>query len=296
MTVFTGIYPALVTPSDARGGVNVPALERLVDYLLHKQVDGLYIGGTTGEGIFMSVADRQLMAETVLRQVNRRIPVIVHVGAVASGDAFTLAQHAQAHGAAGFASIMPPLYNSPASVIAYYKAVAAAAPGLPFFSYILNPNVNPVIVMRGLMDVPNLIGAKYTGPNMFEMRQIMDMNEGRWVIFSGMDEQFAYATMMGVNGGIGSTLNIMPGVYRAIRGAILAGDLATAQSLQLRANAVTAAMIEADFNGALRLVLEMLLGVDCGEPRLPSLPLPESSKTALRRALDTVGFSELAAM
>jgi N-acetylneuraminate lyase len=296
MTVFSGIYPALVTPSDAHGGVNLPALERLVDYLLNKQVDGLYIGGTTGEGIYMSVADRQLMAEAVLRQVNGRIPVIVHVGAVASGDAVTLARHAEAHGASGFASIMPPLYNSTASVVAYYKTLAGAAPNLPFFSYILNPHVNPVAVMRALMTVPNLVGAKYTGPNMFEMRQIMDMNEGRWVIFSGMDEQFVYAAMMGVNGGIGSTLNFMPGVYRAIRNAVQSGDHATAQALQLRANAVTAAMIEADFPGALRMVLGMILGIDCGEPRLPALPLTEAAKTSLRRALDAAGFDELVAM
>jgi len=87
MTTFKGIYPALVTPSDAAGGVSVPALEALVDYLLAKNIDGLYIGGTTGEGIYMSVPDRQLLAEVVLKRVNGRIPVIVHVAAVAFADA-----------------------------------------------------------------------------------------------------------------------------------------------------------------------------------------------------------------
>ncbi len=295
MTVFKGIYPALVTPSDASGGVNIPALEALVDYLLGKGIDGLYIGGTTGEGIFMSAAERQTLAEVVLHRVSGRVPVIVHVAAVAFADARALAVHAAAHGASGIASIMPPMYNSAASVVAYYRALAAATPDLPFFSYILNPHIDPVTVMRELQSVPNLIGAKYTGPNLYEMRQIMDMNQGKWVMFSGMDEQCAYAAMMGVDGAIGSTLNFMPGVYRAIREAVKQGDLPAAQTLQLRANRVTAAMIEVGFGGALRETLRMI-GIDCGEPRLPSLPLSAEAKTALRRNLDAAGFAELVAL
>ncbi len=296
MTTFKGIYPALVTPSDAAGGVSVPALEALVDHLLAKNTDGLYIGGTTGEGIYMSVPDRQLLAEVVLKRVNGRIPVIVHVAAVAFADAQTLARHAAAHGAQGFASIMPPMYNSAASVIAYYQALAASAPELPFFSYILNPHIDPVTVMRALQQsVPNLIGAKYTGPNMYEMRQIMDLNDGKWVVFAGMDEQCVYGAMMGVDGAIGSTLNFMPGAYRAIQQAVARGDMSAAQSMQLRANRVTAAMIEVGFNGALREVLR-LIGIECGDPRLPGLPLSAEAKAALRRNLEATDFAELVAL
>lgn len=297
MTTFTGIYPALVTPSDAAGGVAVGALEALVDHLLGKGIDGLYIGGTTGEGIYMSVPQRQQMAEVVLRRVNGRIPVIVHVAAVAFADAQTLARHAADHGAQAFASIMPPTYNSAASVIAYYQALAASAPNLPFFSYILNPHIDPVTVMRALKDsVPNLIGAKYTGPNMFEMRQIMDMNDGKWVTFAGMDEQCVYGAMMGVDGAIGSTLNFMPGAYRAIQQAVASGDLHAAQAMQIRANKVTSAMIAVGFNGALREALRMI-GIDCGEPRLPGLPLTAEAKAALRHTLETTtDFAALAAL
>ncbi|MBN8595987.1 MAG: dihydrodipicolinate synthase family protein [Anaerolineae bacterium] len=296
MTTFKGIYPALVTPSDAAGGVSVPALEALVDYLLAKNIDGLYIGGTTGEGIYMSVPDRQLLAEVVLKRVNGRIPVIVHVAAVAFADAQALARHAAAHGAQGFASIMPPMYNSAASVIAYYQALAASVPELPFFSYILNPHIDPVTVMRALQQsVPNLIGAKYTGPNMYEMRQIMDLNDGKWVVFAGMDEQCVYGAMMGVDGAIGSTLNFMPGAYRAIQQAVARGDMSAAQSMQLRANRVTAAMIEVGFNGALREVLR-LIGIECGDPRLPGLPLSADAKAALRRNLEATDFAELVAL
>jgi N-acetylneuraminate lyase len=181
-------------------------------------------------------------------------------------------------------------------VVAYYQALAACAPDLPFFSYILSPHIDPITVMRALkQNVPNLIGAKYTGPNMYEMRQIMDLNDGKWVVFSGMDEQCVYGAMMGVDGAIGSTLNFMPGAYRAIQQAVARGDMNAAQSMQLRANRITAALIEVGFNGALREVLRMI-GIECGEPRLPSLPLTAEAKAALRRSLQATDFAELVAL
>lgn len=295
MTQFRGIYPALVTPSRADGSVDVAALEALVDYLLHKGIDGLYIGGTTGEGIYMSAADRQVLAETVLRQVKGRIPVIVHVAALAFSEAVALARHAADHGADGFASIIPPMYTSLPAVSAYYHGLAAAVPGLPFFSYILNPALDAVQMMAAIRDIPNLHGVKYTGSNMYEMRVIMDMNAGQWITFSGMDEQAAYAVMMGVDGCIGSTLNYMPGAYRAIMDAVGRGDLSAAQTLQLQVNRVTQALISVGFPGGLRATLRRI-GLDCGDPRLPGLPLSADAQAALYRALDMTDFAQLIAL
>jgi dihydrodipicolinate synthase/N-acetylneuraminate lyase len=71
--------------------------------------------------------------------------------------------------------------------------------------------------------------------------------------------------------------------------------MSAAQSMQLRANRVTAAMIEVGFNGALREVLR-LIGIECGDPRLPGLPLSADAKAALRRNLEATDFTELVAL
>ncbi len=80
MRSFNGVWPALVTPFTAENTVNVTVLRELVEYLIDKRVDGFYVCGTTGEGIYMSVEERKLVAETVLEQVSGRVPAIVHVG------------------------------------------------------------------------------------------------------------------------------------------------------------------------------------------------------------------------
>jgi dihydrodipicolinate synthase/N-acetylneuraminate lyase len=99
MNQFHGAWPALLTPFTAGDQVNVAVLRRLVDYLIAQGSDGLYVCGSTGEGIYMTVAERKQVLETVLEQVDRRVPVIAHVGALVASDAVVLARHAQAAGA-----------------------------------------------------------------------------------------------------------------------------------------------------------------------------------------------------
>ncbi|HRL13543.1 MAG TPA: dihydrodipicolinate synthase family protein [Aggregatilineales bacterium] len=296
MTVYTGVWPALVTPSSTDQSINIPVLKKLVSYLIDKGVEGFYVGGTTGEGIFMPVADRKALVEAVQAENNGRVPIIVHAGAVAAGDAVDLARHARDHGAVGISSILPPLYNSSDSLQAYFERLAGAVPDIAFMPYLLNPTINTVDLLKRLLHIPNLAGTKYTGPNLYEFRALIDMGSADWTMFSGMDEQAVYALMMGATGNVGSTLNFMPGVYKAMQTAVSAGRFAEAQELQIKANRVTTAMIAVGFNGALKEVLSTILGESCGDPRLPGLPLSDAARRTLHESLAQTDFDALVAM
>jgi N-acetylneuraminate lyase len=295
MRTFNGVWPALVTPFTADDTVNVSVLRELVDYLIGKKVSGFYVCGTTGEGIYMSMAERKLVAETVLHQVNGRVPVIAHVGCVAAGDAAELARHARQAGADGVSSVLPPLYRTTQSLYAYYAKIADAAPDLPLLTYIFGGPVDAVGLMRELMKIPSVAGAKYTGPNMYEFRSIVELRRDNWTVFSGMDEQCLFAAMFGSSGNIGSTLNFMPGVYRKIHECCKNGDLERGSQLQLQANRVTKVAISFGYSGALKEIMK-ILGFNCGKARLPNLHLPAEKRDALRDGLQAAGFSELADM
>ncbi|HOU13824.1 MAG TPA: dihydrodipicolinate synthase family protein [Anaerolineae bacterium] len=293
---FHGAWPALITPATAEGEVNVPVLRDLTAHLLNKGIGGLYVCGTTGEGMFMSVAERQLVAETVIDEVNGRTPVIVHVGSIATRDAVILARHARDVGADGVASILPLFGAGLASTYLHYETIAAAVPELPFYPYLFGGQTDAVSLLRELRRrIPTLAGAKYTGPNMYELQALVAMQDANWTIFSGMDEQCAFAAMFGATANIGSTLNVMPGVYREIRAACERGDLARARDVQAQANRVIRVWFEFGFPGAFRETLRWL-GFDCGEPRLPNLPLPPEQREALHAALEAAEFWELTKM
>ncbi|HML20296.1 MAG TPA: dihydrodipicolinate synthase family protein [Aggregatilinea sp.] len=295
MHQFSGTWPALVTPYTADNAINVDTVVKLVSYHLEKNVGGFYVCGSTGSGVYQSVAERKLMAETALKTVAGRVPVVVHVGAVALVDAIDLARHAQEHGAAAFSSIIPPLYPHMSDVLDYYEALASAVPDFSFFPYLARPEVNALDLVRKLIHLPNVVGTKYTGPNMYEFKQIASLRDENWSVFSGMDEQSIFAAMSGSCGHIGSTLNFMPGAYARIRAHVLAGEHDSALSLQQQANAVTRVLLNHDFGGTLYETMS-ILGFDCGTPRLPWHPLSAEDKETFRTELEAAGFWDVAKM
>jgi N-acetylneuraminate lyase len=288
MSAFRGTWPALLTPATPEGGVSFSVLRDLTEYLLAKGVDGLYICGSTGEGLLLSPEERRQVVEQVLAQVRGRVPVIVHVGCPATRDALALATHAQEAGAAGVSSVLPVVGSGTVSTYLHYE--------LPFFPYLFGGQTDAVMLMRELVArIPNLAGGKYTGPNMFELGQLLRLRQGNWTIFSGMDEQCLFAAMAGARACIGSTLNLMPGLYRELRASQEAGELARALELQNAANEVTEILISFGFMGALREAMR-LIGFDCGEPRLPHPPVADEKREGLREALLAVGLTQLTAL
>ena len=295
MFSFSGAWPALVTPFTAEDKVNVVVLRELVEYLLDKRVGGFYVCGGTGEGLFMLPEERKLVTETVVDQVNGRVPVIAHIGSMVVSDAVELAEHAQEVGAAGISSVIPPMFQDGESLYTYFARVGAGAPDLPLLTYIFGGPMDAVALMRRLMEIPTVAGTKYTGPNMYEFREIVELRGDNWSVFSGMDEQCIYAAMQGACGNIGSTLNYMPGIYREVHNSYKKGDIAQGQELQVRANQVTRVLFSFGFFGALKEVMRML-GFDCGKPRLPHLPFAKEKRNDLRAQLEAIDFFTVAEM
>lgn len=292
---FSGAWPALVTPFTAEDQVNVVVLRELVEYLIDKGIGGFYVCGGTGEGLFMSPGERKVVTETVVDQVDGRVPVIAHIGSMIVSDAVQLAAHAQQVGVAGISSVIPPTFQQSESLYAYFARVGAAAPEVPLLTYVFGGPTDAVALMRELMTIPNVAGAKYTGPNMYEFREIVELREENWSIFSGMDEQCIYAAMQGACGNIGSTLNYIPGIYREMHSSYQGGNIANGHELQVRANQVTGLLFSFGFFGALKEVMRML-GFDCGKPRLPQLPFAEEKRDALQSELEAIDFFTVADM
>lgn len=295
MRTFGGFWPALITPYTKDDQVNVTMVRELVDYHLGKGVSGFYLCGSTGEGAFMTVAERELVVETAMERINGRVPAIVHVGAAVLNDAVRLGRHAQDVGAAGISSILPPVIYDSRGLVPFFERIAASAPDLPFLPYLLGYSRDALGLIHDLAHIPNLAGTKYTAANMYEMSQVVRFRSEGWTVFSGMDEQALLGLMYGAAGLIGSTLNFMPGVYREIIKSYRAGDCQTALEYQRRANGITSLFIRMGFVGSFREAMKSL-GFDCGQPRVPNLPLPAEKVKPLHEEMAALGFAELAAL
>ncbi|MEO7653745.1 MAG: dihydrodipicolinate synthase family protein, partial [Bryobacteraceae bacterium] len=146
MTNTKGIFPAIVTPFTAEGQINEPSLRHIIQYSLKKGVDGFYTCGAGGEGLLMTVAERQRALDIVVEEVNGKAVVIAHVGAFQTPDTLALARHASKAGADAVASLPPSYFYGadPLALEEFYRKVAGASE-IPVLVYNVGGSVNVTV-------------------------------------------------------------------------------------------------------------------------------------------------------
>jgi len=275
--LFSGIYPAFLTPLDADRKLVPKVAESLLLHLLSTGVDGTYVAGSTGEGMRLSINDRKALVETLTPMMSGK-KLIVHVGAPEVSVAILLANHAAKNGAAAISSLPPA--GGPLQVRAYYEKLASESP-LPLILYYF-PKAAPAAFtdpqeLIDICDLPNVLGVKFTDFNFYLLQRLVKRGN---LLFNGYDEALAAGLLMGAQGGIGSTYNVMPQVYLKIFHAAQQGDWETARTWQSHANSVLDILLRYPFFPALRAVMAHR-GFDCG----PLLSGEDFTSPAQRNAL-----------
>jgi len=291
---FTGILPALMTPFDPTGKVSEEMLCRMVSHYVGIGVNGLYVCGGTGEGVLLTVAERKHVAEIVVREACHRVPVIIHVGAVSTQDAVELAAHAERTGAEAVASVPPFFYRGSTEAIFQHYAAIAGRCGLPLLLYNI-PTLTGVTVtphmMTRFMEIPTVIGMKFSSSDLFQMYQILELDHGRLNVLSGIDEIFLAALAMGSHGSIGLTLNFMPKLFAQIFRAFCSGQIEEAQRAQFLACQFIGVLVRYPVISAAKEIMRWK-DFDCGQARGPLEILTEEQKSGLRSDLEALHFFE----
>lgn len=286
-----GIFPALVTPLRADGKVNIETVDALIEYHLNIGVDGFYICGNTGEGIILKRETREHMAKYVCDRVAGRGQVIVHVGATVVEEACQLARAAEAAEADAISSMPPTVFRPGIDEIAVYYETLAQETNLPLYIYHI-PHLTGIHLswdgFKRLFAIPRVEGIKFSDYNLFLMQQLR-VHFPDITVFSGNDEVFLPALLMGAHGSIGSTLNYMPAIYVGIYREWMAGRLERALELQSRANKVIVQILNYGAISSSKSILKMQ-GFDCGSVAPPLRPLTTADEDVLRRNLENIGF------
>jgi N-acetylneuraminate lyase len=288
-----GILPAAVTPLDENGKFLPAALERLLARLYGAGVHGVYLCGSTGEGMLQPPEQRQAIVETAMACTPRDRTVMVHVGAASLQEALALSAHAARAGAHAISSLPPTSAQfSFADLRRYYEALAGGS-DLPLVVYYF-PDVAPAIdtaeQLEALCDLPNVIGVKFTDFDLFRMANLA--RPGR-VLFNGRDEVLAAGLLMGAGGGIGTFYNLLPELFVDIYDAAAAGRWEEARAAQRRVNTVIRIALAFPLFPAVKQMLAWS-GLDCGLCLPPRAGLDAAQQDRLREALTAAGFDHLA--
>lgn len=299
MIKLSGLIPAVFTPFDKNGAVNLPQIRPYADKLVTDGADGVFVCGSTGECTSMTVAERKSVLEAWVEAAAGRMRVIAHVGGTCQADCIELARHAAGQRIDAVGAIAP-FYFKPASVeelVDFYKPIAAAIAPIPFYTYHM-PSVTGVnlpmkeFLEKGSHEIPNLNGIKFTSNNFMEMLECIRLEDGRFDILNGFDEMLLCGMAVGARGGVGSTYNYSLSTYRNLYDAFLAGDIERARVFQQESVDIVHVIIR--HGGGVRGGKAIMnhLGIDCGDCRLPFAPYTESEMHRLGEELDRIGFAK----
>ena len=293
-----GVIIPLLTPFSAEGALDLDAVRPLVDFLIQRGVHGLFPGGTTGEGVLLSGAERKQLCEAVVQAANGRVPVIAHAGALTTTEALELTVHARGAGAQA-AALLPPFYYhySDDALFAYFSTVAQAAPDFPIFLYnfpaVTGNAISPALVARLADACPNIVGMKDSSGNLTTLLACADLHDGRFIKMVGSDGLILGALAMGVEGCVSGNANVVPELVVRLYDAAAAGDLDRARKYQYQFDQVRKLLGD---GGNLSLFKGVLAqrGVDTGPVRPPQVQTTPDEVAACWDAVRTL-VPELAA-
>jgi len=272
---YQGIFPAFYACYDRDGNISPGAVEKFTKHLIAKGVKGLYVGGSSGECIYQSVAERKLLLEHVMKAAEGRVTVIAHVACNNTADSRELAGHAESLGVDAIASI-PPIYFHlpPYAIVEYWNSISAAAPNTDFFIYNIPQLAGVALTMPLLKEMlknSRVAGVKNSSMPVQDIQMFKAAGGEDFVVMNGPDEQLMSGLVIGADGGIGGTYGVMPELYRKIYELVKAGKLAEARPIQYAADAVIYKMCEAHGNlyAVQKEILRRREGIDIGDVRAP---------------------------
>ncbi len=242
-----GVICPTVTPLKPNGDINPGMIRPLADFLIDKGVAGIYPLGTTGEGPLFSAEERKVVATATVEAVAGRVPVIIHTGAITTGETIELTRHAQAVGADA-ASVITPWYFplDEAALEAHYDAVYQAAPDFPVYLYNLpamaTNSLSAALATRLARRYENCVGLKDSSGDLDTMFATNHLQDGRFNTCIGPDGLILAGLSMGLDATVSGSLNYIPEIIVGLYRSIQAGDLERARQLQQQQQAVSAAV------------------------------------------------------
>ena len=290
-TKYQGIFPAFYACYDETGAISPVRVREFTEYLIGKGVHGLYVGGSSGECIYQSVAERKLLLENVMAVAKGRIVIIAHVACNNTADSRELAAHAESLGVDAIAAIPPIYFHLPPYGIAkYWNDISDAAPNTDFIIYNI-PQLAGVALssalLREMLKNPRVIGVKNSSMPVQDIEMWRD--EGA-IVFNGPDEQLLSGLAAGAIGGIGGTYAVMPELYLKIFALVNEGRIAEARPIQDACCHIIYKLCSGKGNmyAFIKAVLRKLGAPDIGGVRAPLTDLQPGDEAAVDEAADMI--------
>ncbi|MEO9145438.1 MAG: dihydrodipicolinate synthase family protein [Ginsengibacter sp.] len=294
-----GLIAAPFTPMDKKGNLNVSLIPKYYQFLKHNKVAGAFICGSTGEGVSLTTDEKKsvIKAWADATKGDKSFKVMTLVGGTSIEDCKDVAKYAQQVGLYGV-SFTAPFYFKPANAAVLAeccKLIADTVPDMPFYYYhipVLNGcNVSMIDLLKNVHEtIPNFAGIKYTHEDFMDFLSCLNFQKGKYDMLWGRDENMLSALALGAKGAVGSTFNYAAPLYYNLIDAFNKNDFKKAQALQQQS--IDMITLLGKYGGiATGKAYMKLIGIDCGEFRLPVKNMSSEQFVSFKKDVKKVNFS-----
>jgi 4-hydroxy-tetrahydrodipicolinate synthase len=284
----SGTMVALVTPMDTHGAIDHDAFARLLEHQVAGGVDGVVVGGTTGESPTLATEELAALVALARERLPDDITVVAGSGTNSTERSVVLTRRMFDAGADACMAVTP-YYNKPSQrgLRRHYEAVADAASG-PVILYNVPSRTGCDMLpetVAALVAHPRIDAVKEAVPEMARIRDLRRMCGEDFVVLSGDDPTLVDALEEGVNGVISVTGNVAPKPVSDIVAAGRAGDIATARRIDSSLRDLHSALFVESNPIPVKWALSRLGVINTPGLRLPMTPLDPVHEPVVESAL-----------
>jgi len=297
---FEGLIAATFTPFHPNGRLNLDIIPEYALRLKKEGIKGVFVCGSSGEGLLMGVEERKAVAEAWMPFADDQFRVIVHVGSTSAKIARELSAHAASIGAGAIGCMGPCCFQprDAQTLTAFCAEVASAAPELPFYYYHIPSTSGVNVQMSEFLKIagdtiPNLAGIKYTNNNMMDMMECMDIKNNKYDILHGHDETLLAGMTLGAKAAIGTSFNFIAPVFNELIEKFNKKQLDEALKIQKKANRIIDIMLSTGSAISGGKAMLKMSGIDCGPCRLPLSTLSAEQEKKLRNKLEEAEYFKI---
>jgi 4-hydroxy-tetrahydrodipicolinate synthase len=287
------MVPALVTPFGEDERIDFGAWQTIIDTLIAAGMDGLLVGGSTGEFFALSTEERLVSLRFVKQAAAGRVPLYGNVGAVTTREAVALAQQAEEIGIDCLVAITPYfLKPSQDELVEHYCEICHSVRA-PVFAYNLpmhgGVEIEPATLARIAARSPNLAGIKDSSGTVERLAGYLGAVKDReFAVFVGFENLIAQALEMGCVGSMNACSNIVPALFVALYRAFQEGKREEVARLQALAAQLSGLLPTHTFPAVTKEAMRMA-GLPAGVCRKPVGPMPAEPRARLAAVMARFG-------
>ena len=288
---FEGIYPPVITPHNEDCSIDLAGFKIMIEHLIASGVDGIVVGGTTGEYYAQSRSERTECMQVANQIIAGRLPMIAGIGAIRTEDCIELGQIAKDNGASALL-MGAPYYAVPTQQeLADHSLAVDRAVDLPIMLYNYPGRTGTSMQAEffdRIRDSPNFAAIKESTGDINQLHMLA-MNHPQITLLCGMDDQALEFFAWGARGWVCAGGNCLPREHIALyRAVVVENDIAKGRHIM---SALMPFMGILEQGGKLIQVIKYaceLKGLPSGPVRKPLQSLSKQEKKAVEQVLVTL--------